>query len=102
MVSRVVNEPTYSQKARTFILNVIENMVRLSREAAKEVVESHCSICSSQVESPSRNSRLRTLLRNGDFRELRMKGRGDSGLLAIGHHTWATMSSVNEGNDASV
>ena len=83
-------------------MNVIENTVRLSREAAKEVVESHCSICSSQMEFPCKNSRLRTLLRNGDFRELRMKGRGDSGLLAIGHNTWNTSRSVNEGNDASV
>ena len=77
MLSRVVDEPTYSQKPVTFILNTVESTVRSAREAAMEVVESHCSIWTSHVAFPVQKLRLRTLLRNWDSRELRRKeGRG--------------------------
>ena len=102
ILSRVVDEPTYSQKRVTFILNVFEYTMRCAREAATEVVESHCTISPSQVASPSLNLRLRTLLRHGDFCELRRKGRSGSGLPAVGHVVPSTVRSINEGKDASV
>lgn len=87
-------------------MNAAEDTRSSERETAKDVVESHRKIWSSQVLTPPSaplKSRHRIVLRNGDFPGLRRNGRSaSSGTPVVGHVIQVSERSDNEDKDMSV